>query len=141
MSSKTESILLVEDNLVSQNVLSKQLQKAGFTVYVAGHGGEALDFLRTTKFWREQSTTGLDLGIVLMDIEMPIMNGLECTRKIRELHRSGDIVSHVPIMAVSANARVEQLRMARESGMDDAIAKPFRIVELLPKLEMLARRW
>lgn len=104
---------------------------------------------------------GLDLGLVLMDIEMPgecsaprlqprsepselmikVMGGLECARKIRELQQSGDIVSHVPIMAVTANARVEQLKIARESGMDDAIAKPFRIVELLPKIEMLARRW
>lgn len=69
------------------------------------------------------------------------MDGLECARKIRELEQSGEIVSHVPIMAVSANARVEQLKLAKESGMDDAIAKPFRIAELLPKIEMLARRW
>ncbi|KAE9993444.1 hypothetical protein EG327_004928 [Venturia inaequalis] len=138
---KAVSVLLVEDNLVNQKVLSKQLEKAGFIVYIVGHGGEALNFLRTTKFWRDQNMAGLDLGLVLMDIEMPVMGGLECARKIRELQQSGDIVSHVPIMAVTANARVEQLKIARESGMDDAIAKPFRIVELLPKIEMLARRW
>lgn len=69
------------------------------------------------------------------------MDGLECARRIRELEESGEIVSHVPIMAVSANARAEQLKLAKESGMDDAIAKPFRIAELLPKIEMLTRRW
>lgn len=69
------------------------------------------------------------------------MDGLECARKIRELQRSGEIISHIPIMAISGNARNEQVNIARESGMDDAISKPFRITELLPRMEMLARRW
>jgi DNA-binding response OmpR family regulator len=69
------------------------------------------------------------------------MDGLECARRIRELQQSGEIVSHLPILAVSANARSEQVMLAREAGMDDAISKPFRIAELLPKIEMLARRW
>lgn len=56
---------------IQQKVLSKQLEKAGFTVYVADHGGEALTFLRKTKFWCGQTTTGLDLAVVLMDVEMP----------------------------------------------------------------------
>jgi CheY-like chemotaxis protein len=70
-----------------------------------------------------------------------VMDGLECARRIRKLQQSGEIVSHLPILAVSANARSEQVMLAREAGMDDAISKPFRIAELLPKIEMLARRW
>jgi len=106
-----------------------------------GHGIEALDFLKGTKFWRGNGGTGLDLSIVLMDIEMPIMDGITACRKIREMQQTGEIVSHVPIISVSANARSEQVSDARNAGMDDSISKPFRIPELLPKIEMLARRW
>lgn len=72
-----------------------------------------------------------------MDIEMPVMDGLQCTRKIRNYQESGEINGHIPIMAVSANARSEQVSQARDAGMDDAIAKPFRIPELMMKLEAL----
>jgi len=129
--------LIVEDNLVNQKVLSTQLKKLGCTVYVAGHGGEALAFLQKTTYWRGQESTGFPLSIVLMDIEMPIMDGLTCARSIRRLQREGEIVGHVPIVAVSANARSEQIDEAKAAGMDDAISKPFRIPELMPKMERL----
>ncbi|KAF2431180.1 hypothetical protein EJ08DRAFT_632435 [Tothia fuscella] len=134
------SVLIVEDNVVNQKVLSKQLQRSGFKVHVANHGLEALEFLRTTKLWRRRTQTGVDLHIILMDVEMPVMDGLTCTRTIRELQDRGEIVSHIPILAVSANARGEQIAETRKAGMDDAISKPFRIPELLPKIEFLARR-
>lgn len=70
---------------------------------------------------------------------MPVMDGLTCTQRIRSLQEDGQIVSHVPIMAVSANARSEQMAHARDVGMDDAISKPFRIPELMPKIEALVR--
>ena len=79
------------------------------------------------------------LSVILMDIEMPVMDGLACARQIRALQAKGDIVGHVPIMAVSANARSEQVAQARDAGMDDAIAKPFRIPELMAKLETLIK--
>ena len=123
-----------------QAVLSRQLEKAGCHVNIAGHGEEALEFLKRTKFWHTQRRTGQNLSILLMDIEMPVMDGLTCVRRIRELERSGEIVSHIPILAVSANARSEQVREALEAGMDDLIAKPFRILELLPKIELLTRK-
>lgn len=81
----------------------------------------------------------IKLSVILMDIEMPVMDGLTCTRAIRDLQDTGQIVSHVPIMAVSANARSEQVAQAREAGMDDAISKPFRIPELMPKIEGLVK--
>ena len=70
-----------------------------------------------------------------------IMDGITACRRIRELQDSGEIVAHVPIISVSANARSEQVSSAREAGMDDSISKPFRIPELLPKIVELARKW
>jgi CheY-like chemotaxis protein len=126
---------------VQQNVLSQQLRKAGYEVYVTNNGVEALDFLRTTEHWAPSRTTTAPTRVsaILMDIEMPVMDGLTCARKIREYQREGDIIGHIPIIAVSANARSEQVAQAREAGMDDAISKPFRMPELLPKLNALAR--
>jgi CheY-like chemotaxis protein len=105
---------------------------------VANHGAEALNFLTNTHFWHSKFRDGLPLTLVLMDIEMPVMDGLTCARRIREMQREGKIIKHVPILAVSANARSEQVKRSMEAGMDDAIAKPFRIVELLPKIIKLA---
>jgi CheY-like chemotaxis protein len=75
-----------------------------------------------------------------MDIEMPVMDGLTCTRRIRELERSGEVVEHIPILAVSANARSEQVRQAIDAGIDNSIAKPFRIPELLLKIQLVVKR-
>jgi CheY-like chemotaxis protein len=59
----------------------------------------------------------MELSIILMDLEMPIMDGLACTRRIRDLEREGKIVGPVPIIAVTANTRMEQMEQALESGM------------------------
>lgn len=130
-------ILLVEDNIVNQKVLAQQLKKAGCIVHVASHGVEALDFLKKTKHWKGQEKSDLQISVVLMDVEMPVMGGLECTRKIREFEDEGKITTHLPIMAVSANARTQQISETRTAGMDDAITKPFRVPELLVKIERL----
>ncbi|PQE07003.1 hypothetical protein CJF30_00009413 [Rutstroemia sp. NJR-2017a BBW] len=110
-------VLVVEDNLVNQKVVSKQLKKEGFRVSVANHGGEALDFLMRTEFWVGEGEGGghegvngvagppLTLNVILMDLEMPVMDGLTCVKKIRELEALGKIKGHVPVIAVTANAR------------------------------------
>lgn len=90
-------------------------------------------------FWHTQQMTGEVLSIVLMDIEMPVMDGLTCVRQIRTLQTSQAIVGHIPVLGVSANARPEQVRQAKDAGMDDVIAKPFRMPELLKKVESLAQ--
>ena len=135
------SILVVEDNLVNQKILRMQLQKLGHEVHVVSHGGEALAFLQTTSCWKSPtgtpSTSTIDISIILMDVEMPVMNGLECTRKIREAENSGLILWRLPIVAVSANAREGQVRAAIESGVDDAVSKPFRVADLMPIIERL----
>ncbi|KAI5209543.1 hypothetical protein E4T39_00842 [Aureobasidium subglaciale] len=142
-------VLLVEDNVVNARVLSKQLKNLGCVVHVANHGGEALDILRKSTYWNHNADTEhatpnperIALSVVLMDQEMPIMDGLTCTRKIREFEREGKIIRHVPIIAVTANARIEQIETAMSAGMDDVMPKPFRIPELMPKIEELMDRF
>ncbi len=113
----TLKILIVEDNLVNQKVLSKQLRNMGCIVHVANHGGECLDRLRESTFWKRNGRNGLEISVILMDQEMPIMDGLTCTKEIRKLEERGDVVSHVPIIAVTANARSEQIDTAMDVGM------------------------
>ncbi|KAH0416122.1 putative histidine kinase HHK19p, partial [Aureobasidium melanogenum] len=134
------SVLIVEDNAVNQRVLQRSLKVKGYVTYVANHGQEALDFLRTTKLWKgnETSPTAPEIDVVLMDVEMPVMDGLECARNIRNYQRTGEMRSNLPIIAASANARAEQVQLALEAGMDDSITKPFRIPELTPKIDSFA---
>jgi PAS domain S-box-containing protein len=110
-------VLIVEDNLVNQRVLQKQLRNMGFATEVANHGGEALNMVKQSHFWLGNEKTGLNLTVILMDLEMPVMDGLTCARKIRELEEDGAIVRHVPIIAVTANARLEQVETALTAGM------------------------
>ncbi|KAF2121178.1 hypothetical protein BDV96DRAFT_594405 [Lophiotrema nucula] len=177
------NILLVEDNVINQTVLSKQLIKFGCKVHIAGNGIEALEWLRQSVYWQggrdsdpntEEQSIPSELDIILMDVEMPVMDGLTCARLIRDYEQQGLLVApeqsqrarqmsiaelsplsslreismstplssprKLPILAVSANARSEQIEQARAAGMDDAIAKPFRILELWPKMEALIQR-
>lgn len=110
-------VLIVEDNLVNQKVLQKQLRNIGFMTEVANHGGEAIEALKTSTYWSGMEGTGNDLAVILMDLEMPFMDGLTCTRRIREYEADGTIVRHVPIIAVTANARLEQIETAMAAGM------------------------
>jgi CheY-like chemotaxis protein len=109
-------ILVVEDNLVNQKVVSKQLRKSGHFVSVANHGEEALEFIRGSEFWLEEGG-GVRLSVVLMDLEMPVMDGITCVKRIRELQRIGLIRGHVPVIAVTANARKDQIIMSMNAGM------------------------
>jgi CheY-like chemotaxis protein len=122
-------ILIVEDNLVNQRVLAKQLRNVGMNVAVANHGGEALEYLQATRYCKADGT-GKELTLILMDWEMPVMNGLECVANIRKMQADGVVNGHVPVIAVTANVRSEQVETALQAGMDDVISKPFRIPEL-----------
>jgi PAS domain S-box-containing protein len=115
-------ILLVEDNDINQEIAAAVLRRAGFTVTVASGGQEALGAL-------EAEPEGFDL--VLMDMQMPGMDGLTATRRIRELPgRAG----RIPIIAMTANVLPAQVQACREAGMNDHIGKPFRRAELLAAL-------
>ncbi|KAK0277492.1 hypothetical protein LTR91_021262 [Friedmanniomyces endolithicus] len=126
-------VLVVEDNMVNQRVMSQQLRRAGCVVHVANHGLECLGFLDHTIFC--EATT--PLSIILLDLEMPTMDGLTCIRHIRERQASGRINKHVPVIAVTANARSEQISVAIAAGMDQVVTKPFRIPELMPQMAAL----
>ncbi|KAK0625786.1 aerobic respiration control sensor protein arcB [Immersiella caudata] len=130
------SILVVEDNLINQKVLVKQLRKHGCAVSVANDGIECLSYLATTNFLIPD---GAPLSVILMDLEMPNMDGLTCVREIRKMEAEGKMLGgrKVPVVAVTANVRDEQVANARRSGMDDVVSKPFRILELWKKLEGL----
>ncbi|MBW2009040.1 MAG: response regulator [Deltaproteobacteria bacterium] len=117
-------ILLVEDNALNRQFAVKLLEKRGHRVSVACHGEEALRRLEEDSF-----------DLVLMDIQMPVMDGLTATRKIRE--REAGTERHVPIIAMTANAMPGDRRRCLEAGMDDYISKPIK-----PKvLEELLEKW
>lgn len=99
-------VLVVEDNLINQKVLQRQLIAEGCAVDTANNGQEALDKIMQSRFVKDD---GVPLDAVLMDMEMPVMGGVEATRRIRnlELERRSP---HVPIIGISANARPEQSR-------------------------------
>jgi len=130
-------LLVVEDNIVNQKVMSKQLERAGYIVAVANHGYEALEHVRKSRF--ADSTNGLPLHIVLCDVEMPVLDGLGFVRLIREMEAKGSLNEHIPVIAVTANARAEQQAAALEAGMDSVVTKPFRMLELLPELERVRK--
>jgi CheY-like chemotaxis protein len=138
IANKDLHVLIVEDNLVNQRVLAKQLRNVGMQVAVANHGGEALEYLRTTKYCVSDGC-GKPLALILMDWEMPVMDGLTCVRSIRELQREGVVRAHVPVIAVTANVRSEQVEVALEAGMDEVISKPFRIPELCACIQKTLR--
>ena len=110
-------VMIVEDNLVNQRVLQRQLKNAGCTVYVANHGIECIEKLKESTYWRQHAEDAIEVGVLLMDLEMPLMDGLTCARTIRELQKSGELLRHVPIIAVTANARSEQINTAMGAGM------------------------
>jgi PAS domain S-box-containing protein len=118
-------ILLVEDNAVNQQLAQLLLQKLGYRVDVAGNGIEALDALERQPY-----------DVVLMDVEMPEMDGLEATRRI---HRRW-AKDRPHIVAVTANALPGERELCLQAGMDDYITKPIRMDELTAALTRGERR-
>ena len=130
-------VLLVEDNIVNQKVLAQQLRKSGCTVYIANHGVEALELLQKSAHSIDcppHDTSAPHLDVILMDVEMPVMDGLACTRRIRQLELDGRITVHLPIIAITANARSEQMEVTLKAGCDAVQPKPFKVAELLARV-------
>jgi CheY-like chemotaxis protein len=117
-------ILVVEDNLVNQRVTSTILEKAGHQVVLAGEGQKALALLDKHEF-----------DLILMDVQMPGMDGFETTAAIRAAQRQTN--THIPIVAMTAHAMTGDRERCLEAGMDDYISKPIRGEELL---RLVARR-
>ena len=116
-------ILIAEDNFINQKLVIKLLEKAGYSTVLAENGREALRAIEAG-----------DIALVLMDIQMPEMDGLEATRYIREQERLTG--RHLPIVAVTAHALESFHRSCFEAGMDAYITKPIQSRELL---ELIAK--
>ena len=105
---QTPLVLIVEDNLINQRVLQQQLTREGFTTLVANNGKEALDVIMSSKFSKEAPDDSQDIAAVLMDMEMPVMDGMTATRLIRQVESEGKATKHISIIGITANARPEQ---------------------------------
>jgi len=115
-------ILLAEDNLVNQRVAARILEKAGHIVAIAGNGREALAALRRETF-----------HLVLMDVQMPEMDGLEATRAIRKDEAGTN--RRIPIVAMTAHAMTDDKNKCLAAGMDGFLSKPIRADDLLKLVE------
>ncbi|KAI5242404.1 hypothetical protein E4T43_04820 [Aureobasidium subglaciale] len=80
------------------------------------------------------------LDVILMDQEMPVMDGITCVREIRAREIANEFIGHIPVIAVTANARSEQIAVMMQAGMDSVVTKPYRIPELVPQMRKLVAR-
>eukprot|EP01116_Phalansterium_solitarium_P023167 TRINITY_DN7972_c0_g2_i2.p1 TRINITY_DN7972_c0_g2~~TRINITY_DN7972_c0_g2_i2.p1 ORF type:complete len:1122 (+),score=253.32 TRINITY_DN7972_c0_g2_i2:281-3367(+) len=112
-------ILVVEDNQVNQKVTVRQLEKLGYRAVVAGNGIEAL---------RTLEESPMVFALILMDCQMPEMDGFEATREIRRRERATN--KHIPIIALTANAMSDAADQCREAEMDGYISKPVKISDI-----------
>jgi two-component system sensor histidine kinase/response regulator len=118
-------ILLAEDNAVNQKVAINILQKRGHIVTLAANGLEAVTFASSKRF-----------DLILMDVQMPEMDGYEATAAIREMEQTTG--SHIPIIALTAHAMKSDEDRSLASGMDDFMTKPIHLKELIQKVERFA---
>jgi len=116
-------ILLAEDNVTNQKLTVGLLEKYGHTMKVVPNGKKALEAVESEKF-----------DFVLMDMEMPEMDGLEATARIREQEQQSRTDTHIPIIAVTAHATQEARKRCLAAGIDDYVTKPIRVPELWTKI-------
>jgi PAS domain S-box-containing protein len=116
------NILLAEDNAVNQKLATKMLERMGHTVTVACNGREALEILNRANF-----------DLILMDVQMPEMDGLDATRTLRELEKPKG--AHVPVIALTAHAMERDKERCLEAGMDAYISKPITAQDLYETIE------
>ncbi len=130
VSSISLNILLVEDMEMNQLVAKGMLHKLGHTVTIANHGQDALDILQNSTF-----------DIILMDIQMPVMDGVQAVVHIREKEIREGHGTHVPIVAMTANALKGDKERYLACGMDGYVSKPITFVSLIESLEELIERF
>ncbi len=117
-------ILIVEDNELSRDMLTRRLEKRGYEIAVAADGEEGV----------AKAADGPDL--ILMDLALPVLDGWEATRRIKAEARTAGI----PVIGLSAHAMAEDEARARRVGCDDFDTKPVELPRLLSKIEALLRR-
>ncbi|GAA5948632.1 hypothetical protein JCM21900_005196 [Sporobolomyces salmonicolor] len=126
-------ILVVEDNLINQKVMMRQLKLAGYEVMVANNGLEALDILMKDV----QPSNTEQINLCLMDIEMPIMDGLACIRELRRREQTGEISRRYPCVSITGNAREGQKRECLQAGFNDVLSKPYKFTDVVDRIERL----
>jgi signal transduction histidine kinase/DNA-binding response OmpR family regulator len=114
----TKSILVVEDNEINQIVISGILDKVNIKYHIASNGKEAIDFYKNNKY-----------DLILMDILMPVMDGLEASKIIKQID------SKIPIIALSANATTEDTKKIKDAGMNEHLTKPIQVEKLYKVLK------
>jgi CheY-like chemotaxis protein len=119
------NILVAEDNPSGQQILTFFLGKKGHQISVVENGQAAVNAVRTGKF-----------DLILMDIQMPMMDGLKAARAIREQEKLGG--GRIPIVAITADVMAKDVQAYREAGMDSHISKPFKYQELYDLIEEMA---
>jgi osomolarity two-component system sensor histidine kinase NIK1 len=123
------SILLVEDNILNQRITTFSLKKFNHEVDIANNGLEAVNK------YREK-----DYDVILMDIMMPVMDGLEATFQIRKYEKENDDKKHTPVIAITANTLDNDRDKCIATGMDEYMAKPFdmnRLNEIFKELNII----
>lgn len=137
-----KKLLLVEDNELNQEIARFMLTEAGAEVDSVWNGAEAVEIVRESlgraelEKWRREKSGKYDA--ILMDVMMPVMNGYEASREIRKLEKKAGI--HTPIIAMTANAFVEDIVRCREAGMDEHIAKPLEVEKLITVLAKYVKK-
>lgn len=121
---KNANILLVEDNAINQKIIILSLKNHVKNIDIANNGKDALDKFGTTKY-----------HLILMDIQMPVINGIAATKKIRELESTSN--TQTPIIAITANALSGDKETCLAAGMNDYISKPFQVDVLVNKMKLL----
>ncbi|NTV95693.1 MAG: response regulator, partial [Thiobacillus sp.] len=121
-------ILLAEDNPTNQKVAQLVLRKLGYACHIVDNGQAALDAVGT-----------LPYALVLMDCQMPVMDGFEATRKLRQLERENGL-PHLPVIALTANAMQGDREKCLAAGMDDYLSKPVSGDKLHEMIERWSRR-
>ena len=124
-----KQILLAEDNELNQMIAVAILENAGFTIDIASNGEEAVKKMK-------QAPAGT-YDVILMDIQMPIMDGYEAARQIRAMEDRKK--AEIPIVAVTANAFEEDRKIAIEAGMNGHLAKPYNVAAIMQTLAELLK--
>jgi CheY-like chemotaxis protein len=122
-SAKTLRILVADDNRVNQKVAKRMLERLGHTVTLASDGKEALSAIKTGSF-----------DLIMMDVQMPEMDGFEATRRIREWEAGK---TRIPIIALTAHAMDSHREECLAAGMDSFLAKPILLESLKLQIERL----
>ena len=117
-------VLLAEDNLINQKLTVRLLEKQGWQISVATNGSEVLNLLDKNRF-----------DFILMDVQMPEMDGIEASKEIRK--REKETGTHIPIIALTANAFEEDKKKCLEAGMDEYATKPVKVNEIFSIIEKI----